>query len=163
LNYSRIYETTVEVDDLMLKLFKNFSGLIKVIEDIATHGGVDSLVAQGELYESLDGKVLVARVNNYTKEIHRIIKRINTILTEKQIPDVGQTNQLVWLNNEEDSLVKSCMIRVFRNYKKDFDEIDRENMHIACTAYKESKDKLRVLIESLGEDYEKPTEITLPY
>jgi hypothetical protein len=81
-------------------------------------------------------------VNLYVKEIQRIISRINEHLANGDKPDIDETNELVeWISDISTSTVKYAMTKVFRR-QKTFDDTDRENVHYARTAYRETVDKL---------------------
>jgi len=160
----------IPLDDLMLTLSNNIDNFIdETMKIIVTKGGL--------LNESNIGNILPSKVEKYREESERIFNRIDSFINPsldqqgqpvrpRSVPNMEQTNELIYFINDQIPTVLKWMTKVFaekRNNVLFYDNDDRINMYNACLAYKNSIDNLREIIKVIGGDYDLPIDFELPY
>jgi len=135
---------------------------------------IKAIVTKGFLLKENEFPAIIPlNIKKYQDEIDRIFNRIIEYLNpptekSKSVPDLAQTDEIIFVINEQIPMILKWMSRVFeKRSEKDnsliFDDDDRKNMHTACSVLKNSIVRLRTIISGIGGNYDLPIEFELPY
>jgi len=152
---------TISIDELMMTLFDCIDDFIdNTIKNIVTKG---FLLNENEFEE-----IIPSKINKYQEEVDSILNKIDEYFNPPSgqpgiLPDLSQTDEIIFFINEQIPMVLRWMSRVVesrseREYSLIHDDHDKENMHNACVAFKNSVDRLRTIISGIGGNYDIPIE-----